>query len=103
MPEVEYVPKAAFDGRCKLEDERFARDKARLDDLERLSKAMSETSIKMGQILVTMTKEQTEHGTRISAMEQKPAKRWDSVVDKLLMLVLSGAVAWMLVKVGLSA
>jgi hypothetical protein len=40
-------------------------------------------------------------GERIGALEGKPGKKWDAVVDKALMLVVGAVVAFMLTKLGL--
>ena len=93
---------AVHEGRCLVEDERFARDNKRISELESLTRAMSETSIKMSQIIQQMDKNVGEHEVRITAIEQKPAKRWDGVVDKIILLLVAAAVGFMLAKVGLS-
>ena len=41
------------------------------------------------------------HEKRIETIEQKPAKRWDSIVDKIIMVVLGAALAYALAKLGL--
>lgn len=38
---------------------------------------------------------------KVEALEQKPAKRWDSVVNKVLLAVIGGIVCWILAKIGI--
>lgn len=38
---------------------------------------------------------------KVEVLEHKPAKRWESVVDKIIMTVIGAVVGYVLVKVGL--
>ena len=38
---------------------------------------------------------------KVEALESKPAKRWDAIVDKIIMLVVGAIISYLLVKVGL--
>lgn len=37
---------------------------------------------------------------KVEVLEHKPAKRWESIVDKIIMLLVGGIVSYILVKVG---
>lgn len=39
---------------------------------------------------------------KVEALEQKPAKRWDSVVDKILLAVIGAIVCWILARIGIA-
>lgn len=87
--------------RDKLIDERFARDLERIkehedhmkeQDLER--KELRELSIKMGELLDRHDEKIGEHERRIDAIEQKPVKRWDMVVDKVITLIVAATVSY---------
>ena len=39
----------------------------------------------------------------IASIKEKPAKRWDAVVDKIVLLVVSACVVYILTKIGLPA
>ena len=39
--------------------------------------------------------------TPVKQIKEKPGKRWDNTVEKVLMLVIAGVVAWMLGQIGL--
>lgn len=43
----------------------------------------------------------TEMKTDVKQIKEKPGKRWDDTVEKVLMLVIAGVVAWMLSQIGL--
>lgn len=38
---------------------------------------------------------------KVEALESKPAKRWDSIVDKIIMLVVGALISYLLLKAGL--
>lgn len=40
--------------------------------------------------------------TSVNSLESKPAKRWDSVVDKIIMLVVAGVIGFILMRLGLN-
>lgn len=87
--------------RDKLYDERFARDKERIEEHERHMKeqdaerkALSELSIRMGELLERHDEKIGEHEKRIEAMEQKPGRRWDMVIDKIITVIVAGVVAY---------
>lgn len=97
-----YVPKGVHEGRCQVEDERFARDNKRIGELEALARTLSETSIKMGEILKRLDEDVRNHGIRLLAIEQKPAKRWDGIIEKLILVAVAAVAGFILSKVGLS-
>ena len=49
----------------------------------------------------TMLEEQQKQDERITLIEQKPIKRYDSVVDKVIMLIVAALVGALLIKLGL--
>ena len=38
---------------------------------------------------------------KVEALESKPGKRWDAIVDKIIMLVVGAIISYFLLKVGL--
>jgi chromosome segregation ATPase len=42
-----------------------------------------------------------DHGTRLGDLEKKPGKKWDAIVDKIIMLVVGAVVTFMLTKIGM--
>lgn len=47
--------------------------------------------------------EKLDHLTdSVNSLESKPARRWDSVVDKIIMLVVAGVIGFILMRLGLN-
>lgn len=65
-------------------DERFARDKDRLDRLEITNEDLKQLTARMGVILENQAKQLDDHGRRIECIEGKPARRWDVIVNAAL-------------------
>ena len=42
-----------------------------------------------------------DHNKRLSALELKPARRWDAAIEKFIMAVIAAAVAYILAKMGI--
>ena len=89
----------------KLIDERFARDKERIESLERHKdeqdterREIKELTIRMGELLDKHDEKIGNHEKRLEAMEQKPTKRWDMVIDKVINAVVAACVAWLMTK-----
>ena len=70
----ETVSKDMHDGRCQIEDERFARDKERIEKTEENLHKISEASVLFTEILKRHECELDDHGKRIVAIESKPSK-----------------------------
>lgn len=90
MDEKNSVSKDMHDGRCKIEDERFARDKERLDGMESNVDKLTTVSVQMGEILKHNNETLANHGDRLTAIECKPSKMVESVKTALL-ITLGGA------------
>ena len=77
-------------------DERFARDKSdinshdeRLSKLDDREEKIEQLSIQMGEMLKAHDNKLTEHDKRIIALEEKPAKRWNEVVNQIITVVVA--------------
>ena len=46
--------------------------------------------------------EQQRQNKRLEELEKKPVKRWDAVVDKIVMTVLGALIAYVLLQAGLT-
>lgn len=84
----------------KVIDERFARDKERLDHMETKLDEVQTLSIQMGEILKKyddklegQSRELESHEARLKTLEIKPAKLWDKLVYALLGALASGFAA----------
>lgn len=87
--------------RDKLIDERFARDKERIENHERHMedqdaerRQIKELTIRMGELLDKHDEKIDNHEKRIEAMEQKPSRRWDMVIDKIITVIVAAFVAY---------
>lgn len=68
------VSKDMHDGRCKLEDERFARDLCRIESLEEGHTILTKISIELSEISKQNKDIISDLTVRIKAIEGKPAK-----------------------------
>lgn len=91
--------------REKLYDERFARDKERIEQHEAHMKEQDEQirkvqdlTIEMGEMIKRHDERIADQGTRIRAIEQKPGRRWEMAIDKVVNAVVAACVAWLMTK-----
>ena len=84
---MEQVSHDEYRGRCALVDDRLKRDNERLNKLEDAFALASNLDIKLGLIVERLEKSQDETDDRLSALEQKPVKRWELVVSTTLTLI----------------
>lgn len=68
-----------------------------LEDIQELSTSVSILANNMK----SMLEEQQRQNKRLEELEKKPAKRWDAIVDKILMLVIGALLGYILIKLGL--
>ena len=67
-----------------------------LEDIQQLSNSVAILAENMKSLI----EEQQKTTKRLDTLEAKPAKRWDSVVDKIIMLVIAALVSAVLIKLG---
>lgn len=91
--------------RDKLYDERFARDRERIESHESHMKEqdeerreIKELTIRMGELLDKHDEKIGNHEKRLEAMEKKPGRRWDMAIDKIVNAVVAACVAWLMTK-----
>lgn len=68
-----------------------------LKDFQELNKSVSILAINMQNLL----EEQKAQNSRLLTLENKPVKRFDSIIDKILLTVITALVTMVLVKLGL--
>lgn len=86
-------------------DARSKSNTKRLDRLEELTETVHElaTTMKLLADKQERTAETVERlDTKLSAMEQEPAKRWKAVVEKVLMTVVAALVGFVMAKLGIT-
>jgi seryl-tRNA synthetase len=85
-------------------DERSKSNTHRLDAVE---KRQGELDRLVSTVAVIATKQQTieddvkEIKTDVKALSEKPVKRWDGAVDKIIMTVLGAIIIYILAQIGL--
>lgn len=83
---------------------RLSRVESRLDTVEKRQDVLDDL---VGSVRVLASREERvendvkEIKSDVKTMMEKPAKRWDSAVEKIIMLVLTGVVVFMLAQIGL--
>ena len=88
----------------RFEDERYNSLARRLDDIEKRQQDMQELISSVGllaQRMGTVEGNVSEMRGDIRSLMDKPGKRWDSVVEKTLLVVVGAVVAWMLSQIGI--
>jgi predicted nucleic acid-binding Zn-ribbon protein len=87
MDEQKYVLEDVFHERMKNVDDENNRQNHRIDDLEAEVKQISElvASVKVLAVNIeTMSKELSKQGERLEKIEEKPSKRWDSLITGII-------------------
>ena len=87
-----------------LEDRSKANQK-RLDKLERVQKTLTElvqSVATIAQKQVDMDGDMKELKADIKLLASKPAKRWDAVVEKVLLTITAAVVGWILWQAGIA-
>lgn len=103
--------KVGFEHRLTETEHRAKSNTRRVEKLEYQTEAIQSLATSV-EVMVKEQSHQTETIERIEknvekldgkveVLEHKPAKRWESVVDKVIMALVGGIVGYFLVKVGL--
>lgn len=78
--------------------QRLNKQAALVEDIQQLSSSVAILANNMK----SMLEEQQRQNKRLEELEKKPAKRWDAVVDKIVMTVLGALIAFALLQAGLT-
>jgi len=87
-----------------LEEERFSCLYQRVEAIEKRQKDMEDLVASvavLAQRMGAMEGSVSEIRGNVRTLMDKPAKRWDSVVEKTLLVVVGAVVAWILSRIGL--
>ena len=79
-------------------NQRLNKQSALVQDIQELSSSVAVLANNMK----SMLDEQQRQNKRLEELEKKPVKRWDAVVDKIVMTVLGALIAYVLLQVGLT-
>lgn len=106
MTQEELVLKmAAIEERGKSNTHRLDEVEERLDDMHRLVVSMEVMAVEQKHIAENITRMQGTVETlsnKIETIEQKPAKKWEGLVEKVVWALVAAAITFILAKVGLS-
>ena len=78
--------------------QRLNKQSALVQDIQKLSSSVAVLANNMK----SMLDEQQRQNKRLEELEKKPVKRWDAVIDKIVMTVLGALIAFVLLQVGLT-
>lgn len=76
---------------------RLNKQAAMVEDIQSLSQSVALLANNMD----AMLKEQQRQNERLQTLEQKPVKRWDSILDTVIKVILTAALGVILMKIGL--
>lgn len=79
-------------------NQRLNKQAALVQDIQQLSSSVAVLANNMK----SMLDEQQRQNKRLEELEKKPVKRWDAVIDKIVMTVLGALIAYVLLQVGLT-
>lgn len=99
-----YLSKAVHDEFARRMEDEHKRQNKRITDLEGKVEDISELTAsvaRLAQSVEQMAKSQEKHGKRLETLEQKPAKRWESIVEKAILVLVTAIITYALSKFGL--
>ena len=78
--------------------QRLNKQSTLVQDIQQLSSSVAVLANNMK----SMLDEQQRQNKRLEELEKKPVKRWDAVIDKIVMTVLGALIAYVLLQAGLT-
>ena len=103
MPDTPYLLKSVHEEFAIRMDEEHHRQNHRISALESSVKDISSLTTSVASLAKSveqMAKAQEKQGKRLEALEQKPAKKWESFVDKVVWAVAAALIAFILSYLG---
>ena len=103
MPD-NYLSTAVHDEFAKRMEAEHTRQNKRITSLEEKVADIGELTTSVASLAKSveqMAKSQEKQGQRLEALEQKPAKRWDAIVEKVILVVVTALVTYALSQLGL--
>ena len=102
--DVNYMSVAVHNEFALRMEAEHSRQNKRITDLEAMVKDIGELTASVASLAKSveqMAKAQEKQGKRLEALEQKPAKRWDTLVDKIIWAIAAALIAFILARIGL--
>lgn len=100
-----FLPMAVHEEYAKRMDAEHNRQNKRIADLENKVEDIGELTTSVASLAKSveqMAKAQEKQGKRLEALEQKPAKKWESLVDKAVWAVVGALIAFALSHIGIT-
>ena len=94
---MDELEKIMLDERFNCLSQRIEAMETRQKDMEDLVSSVAVLAQRMG----TVEKNVSEMSVNIRTIMEKPAKHWDSVIEKTLLVVVGAVVAWLLAQAGI--
>ena len=95
------MSESVSDARCRdrqrVQDVRFARDKERIEDLEKICEKLNRLSIEMGELIKKHDEELNHQSRRLQGIEQKPLRWWEKFAGAVITALGSAVGGGMLV------
>lgn len=92
------LEKIMLDERFNCLSQRIEAMETRQKDMEDLISSVAVLAQRMG----TVERNIFEVTVNVRALMEKPGKRWDSVIEKALLVVVGAVVAWIMAKIGIN-
>ena len=105
MPTSPYLLKTVHEEFALRMDEEHKRQNKRTSDLETKVKDIGELTASVASLAKSveqMANAQEKQAKRLEALEQKPAKKWESFADKVIWAVAAALIAFVLSYIGLA-
>lgn len=105
MPNTPYLLKSVHEEFSIRMNEEHKRQNKRITDVEIKVKDISDLTASVASLAKSveqMAKAQEKQAKRLEALEQKPAKKWESFADKVIWAVAAALIAFILSYLGLS-
>ena len=99
-----FLPMAVHNEYAKRMEDEHKRQNKRITDLENKVEDIGDLTASVASLAKSveqMAKAQEKQGKRLEALEQKPAKRWDALVDKIVWAVAAALISFILARIGL--
>lgn len=111
MPDTEYISRQEHEEFAKRMDEANARicdeDKRQNERLKKVEESVAKINEVVASIkeltlqMKTMTDTLVDQGKSIKELEQKPSKRWETLVSDVIKLIVAAVMGFALAKIGL--
>lgn len=101
----DFLPIAVHNEYAKRMDDEHKRQNKRITDLELKVADIAELTTSVASLAKSveqMAKAQEKQGKRLEALEQKPAKKWESFVDKVVWAIAAALIAFILSYLGIN-